>query len=214
MIMRTLLLCGLLAGFSSLAPVGAQEVGAHELDSDSYAAADIIAIQKEADDLDIDQLAERMDAMRDGVWQGKAPTALTDLSISIELFVSSGFARYEGSTLLWRDAAGAWGWHRASHDGYADEAKAFAAANGVVDGGKARELDQMLGNPERLAEVWYSPPATPLKGTEDVNSCFDGASSLMVIHRKGVPDEFIVQSCRPRWLNGDLINLIGGIGRS
>ncbi len=207
--MRTLLLCGLLAGCSSFAPVGAQEV-----DRDSYAAADIIAIQKEADDLDIDQLVERMDAMRDGVWHGKAPTAPADASISIELFVSSGFARYEGSTLLWRDAAGAWGWHRASHDGYADETKAFAAASGVVSAGKAGELDRMLENPERRAEVWYSPPATPLKGTVDVNSCFDGASSLMVIHRPNKPDEFIVQSCRTRWLNGDLINLIGGIGRS
>ena len=211
---QALLFCGLLAGCSSLAPVGAQEVGAHELDWDSYAAADIAAIQKEADDLDIDQLAERMDAMRDGVWQGKAPKAPANAGVSIELFVSSSFARNESSALLWRDAVGGWVWHRAAHDGYAEEAKAFAAASGVVGADRAGELDALLGNPERMSEVWYSPASTPLQGTDDVNCCFDGASSLMVIHRPAKPDEFIVQSCTLRWLNGQLINLIGGISRS
>ena len=208
MTLRALLFCGLLAGCSSLSPVGAQEA-----DQDSYAAADIAAIQKEADDLDIDQLAERMDAMRDGVWKSKAPAAPADAAVSIELFVSSGFSRYEGSTLLWRNGAGQWQWNRAVQDGYAPEADAYKATSGTASVAQARELDRMLDNPERRAEVWYSPAATPLKGTDEVNSCFDGASSLMVIHRRAKSDEFIVQSCRPRWLNGDLINLIGGIGR-
>lgn len=206
--MRALLLCGLLAGCSSLPPVGAQE-----MDRDSYAAADIAAIQKEADDLDIDQLVERMDALRDGAWKGKAPTAPADASVSIDLFISSSFSRYEASTLLWRDSAGKWQWRRAAQDGYAPEAEASAATSGTVSIAKARELDLMLDDPERRSEVWYSPAATPLKGAEDVSSCFDGASSLMVIRRAAKPDEFVVQSCRTRWLNGDLINLIGGIGR-
>jgi hypothetical protein len=205
---RALLLYGLLAGCSSLSPVAIQEI-----DSDSYAAADIAAIQKEADDLDIGQLAERMSAMRDGVWKGKAPTAPVDASVSIELIVSSSFVHYESSTLLWRDRAGGWIWRRAIQDGSVPETEAAAAASGDVDAVRARELDRMLESRERLAEVWYSPPATPLKGTAETNTCFDGASSLMVIRRADKPDEFIVQSCRTRWLNGDLINLIERIGR-
>jgi hypothetical protein len=205
---RALLLCGLLAGCSSLSPVGAQEA-----DRDSYAAADIAAMQKEADDLDIDQLAERMDALRDGAWKGAAPKAPADATVSITLIVSSSFARYESSTVLWRDAAGQWQWHRAVQDGQVPEADAPAPKHGAVTTAQAGELDRMLDSPERRAELWYSPAATPLKGTDDVNSCFDGASSLMLIRQTGQPDAFIVQSCRPRWLNGDLINLIGGIGR-
>jgi len=55
----------------------------------------------------------------------------------------------------------------------------------------------MLDSPERRAEIWYSPAATPLEGTDDVNSCFDGASSLMLIRQAGQPDAFIVQSLSP-----------------
>ena len=205
---RSLLACALLAGCASTAPTQAQEI-----DRDSYAAADIAAILKEADDLDVGQLAERMDAMRDGAWKGKTPAAPADASVSIELFVSSSFSRYEGSTLLWRDTAGKWEWRRAVQDGYAPEAEAYKATSGTASVAQGRELDLMLNDPERRSEVWYSPAATPLKGTDEVNSCFDGASSLMLIRQAGKPDAFVVQSCRTRWLNGDLINLIGGIGR-
>lgn len=205
---RALLFCGLFAGCSSLSPVGAQEI-----DRDSYEAADIAAIKKEADDLDIGQLAERMDAMRDGAWKGKVPRVPPDVKVSVDLFVSSSFSKYDSSTLLWRDGTGQWSWHCAVQDGQVPEAEALLPTSGTVNTVQARELEHMLENPDRLAEVWYSPAATPLKGTDEVNSCFDGASSLMVIRRAGQPDAFIVQSCRPRWLNGDLINLIGGIGR-
>ncbi|MEQ1784179.1 MAG: hypothetical protein ABMA14_22710, partial [Hyphomonadaceae bacterium] len=203
-----LLLSLLLAGCSTAPPISAQEVA-----PDSYAAADIAAIQKEADDLDIDQIAERMDAMRDGVWKNKAPVPPADVSVSIDLIVSSSFARYESSTLLWRTAAGGWDWHRAVQDGAVPEADARPPAGGALNAAQASELDHMLADPQRRAEVWYSPPTTPLKGTDETNACFDGASSLMVIRRPGQANEFIVQSCRTRWLNGQLINLIGGIGR-
>ena len=208
MTIRALLFCGLLAGCSSLSPVSAQEV-----DRDSYAAADIAAIQKKADDLDIDQLAERIDAIRDGAWKGASPKAPADATVSITLIVSSSFARYESSTVLWREAAGQWQWHRAVQDGKVPEADAPAPKHGAVTAAQAGDLDRMLDSPERRAEIWFSPPATPLKGTDDVNSCFDGASYLMLIRQAGQPDAFIVQSCRPRWLNGDLIKLISGIGR-
>ncbi len=206
--LHALFLCALLAGCSNLPVVSAQEI-----DPDSYAAADIAAIQKEADDLDIDQLVERMDAMRDGVWQGKAPAAPAGPSISIELFVSSSFARSESSALLWRDATGRWDWHRATHNGDAPAETGFKTAGGVVDAAHSAELERMLDSAERRAEIWFSPPATPLKGTSEENKCFDGASFLMAIRRAGQPEELVVQSCTTRWLNGDLINLIGGIGR-
>lgn len=188
-------------------------MGAQEIDPDSYTAADLAAIQKEADDLDIDQLAERMDAMRDGVWQNKAPTPPGSAPVSIELFVSSSFARFESSTLLWRDPAGGWQWHRAIHDGQSPDANATGAAAGVASETQARDLDRMLASAERRAEIWYSPAATPLKGATEQNTCFDGASYLMVIHRAAQPDEFVVQSCTTRWLNGELVKLIGRIGR-
>lgn len=201
--MRALLLPVFLAGCSITAPTLAQEI-----DPDSYAAADIAAIRKEADDLDIDQLAERMDAMRDGNWNGAAPTPPAGSLVSLELVMSSSFYRVEISEIAWRDAQGQWEWRRAKLDN-----GVHTTTSGVALPVVALDLDRQLASPERRAEIWYSPPSTPLKTGEE-DACHDGASYLLAIHRAGQPDEFVVQSCKTRWLNGALINLIGSLGRS
>jgi hypothetical protein len=206
--MRSLLFCGLLAGCSSLSPEGMQAV-----DRDSYAAADIAAIQKEADDLDIDQLAERMDAMRDGVWRDATPVIPADAAVSLELVVSSSFWGVEISFIAWRDAQGGWEWRRAKHTGGGPSraAQSDETTSGRASAKDAAELDRQLASAERRAEVWYSPAATPLKEGGE-NPCHDGGSNLLAIHRTGKPDEFVVQSCMTRWLNGKLIALIGSLG--
>lgn len=203
MTLRALLLCGLLAGCATAPP--ADPVAQAD---ETYAGIDLAAIRAEADDLDRDQLAERMEALRDNVWETKAPAPPADATVSIELAISSGFARFDGSTLLWRQASGQWQWHRASHS----QGASPAPESGVVDPAVAKQLEQMLESPQRRAEIWYSPNATPMTdGTS--STCFDGASYLMVIRRTDQAEEFIVQSCQTRWRNGDLINLIGRIGR-
>jgi hypothetical protein len=204
---RALLFCGLLAGCSSLSPVGAQDV-----DQDSYAAADIAAIRKEADDLDIGQLAERMDAMRDGVWRDATPVVPANAPVSLELVVSSSFWGVEISFIAWRDAQGVWEWRRAKHTGGGPSraAQPDETTSGRASAAMSAELDRQLASAERRAEVWYSPPATPLKDGGEIR-CHDGASSLLAIRRAGQPDEFVVQSCQTRWLNGRLIDLLSSL---
>lgn len=206
MTLRALLLCGLLAGCASTAPTQAQEV-----DPGSYAAADIAAIRKEADDLDIDQLQERMEALRDANWSNAAPIAPASSPVSLELAVTSSFYGVDVSLIAWRDTQGQWQWHRAKHDsGRNGGTPSASTSSGVATPTQSAELDRQLASAERRAEVWYSPAATPLKaGGED--ACHDGISSLLVIHRAGQADEFVVQSCKTRWLNGQLIDLLSSL---
>lgn len=205
---RVLLLCGLLAACTTAPPADQPTPQQAEQADDTYAGIDLAAIRKEADNLDKDQLAERMAALRDNVWENKAPTPPANASVVIEYAITSSFARFDGSTLLWRESSGQWQWHRARHSA----GESFPPEGGLVDRATATTLEQMLESPKRRAEVWYSPVATPmLDGTAP--TCFDGASYLMVIRRAGQPEEFVVQGCQTRWRNGDLINLIGGIGR-
>lgn len=201
--MRALLLCCLLAGCSSFASTRAQE-----LDPGSYAAADLAAIRKEADDLDLNQLRERMDALRDANWSNAAPVAPAGSPASLEMAITSSFHGIEVSTIAWRDGQGLWQWRRASHDsGRNGGSPSASTSSGVATAAQSAELDRQLASAKRRAEVWYSPPATPLRdGSEDI--CHDGISSLLVIHRSGQPDETVVQSCKSRWLNGQLIDLI------
>ncbi|MEQ1783305.1 MAG: hypothetical protein ABMA14_18270 [Hyphomonadaceae bacterium] len=207
MTLRALLLCGLLAGCSTLAPTPAQEI-----DSYSYAAADIAAIQKEADDLDIDQLHERMDAIRDANWNNAAPVIPAGAPVSLEMAISSSAWGVEVSLIAWRDTRGGWEWRSAKHagGGLARAAPSEEITSGRAPAEKSAELDRQLASAERRAEIWYSPAATPLKDGGE-NRCHDGASNLLVIHRAGQPDETVVQSCQTRWLNGKLIDLISSL---
>lgn len=206
MTLRALLLCGFLAGCSGLAPTQAQQVTAQEAAPDSYAAADLAAIRKAADDLDLDQLHERMDALRDANWNNAAPIIPADAPVSLELAITSGFYGFEASTIAWRDTQGLWQWRRAKHDSGRNGGTP-STASGVATAAQSAELDRQLASADRRAESWYSPPVTPLKDGSE-NACFDGVSSLLVIHRAGQPDETVVQSCTSRWLNGKLIDLI------
>ena len=187
-------------------------MSAQEVDPDSYAAADIAAIQKEADDLDIDQLHERMDAMRDANWNNVAPVIPAGAPVSLEMAISSSAWGVEISLIAWRDTLGGWEWRSVKHagGGLARAAPSEEITSGRASAEKSAELDRQLASAERRAEVWYSPPATPLKGGGEI-SCHDGASSLLAIRRAGQPDEFVVQSCQTRWLNGKLIDLISSL---
>lgn len=208
MTLRALLLCGLLAGCSSLAPTQAQPVQTQEIDPGSYAAADLAAIRKEAGELDLGQLQERMEALRDANWNNAAPAIPASAPVSLELAITSSFYGVEISLIAWRDPQGQWQWRRAKHDaGRNGGTPSASTADGIASPAQSAELDRQLASAVRRAEVWYSPPATPLKdGGED--ACHDGLSSLLAIHRSGQPDEIVVQSCTTRWLNGKLIDFI------
>lgn len=231
MTLRALLLCGLLAGCTSIASVEVQEV-----DPDSYAAADLAAIHKEADDLDIDQVHERIEALRDAIWRNMAPTPPAGATVTIDLVVTGSFSGRDTSVVLWRNVSGKWEWRRAEHDWHAPSAPhepppspvptgwtppphdewtpAFRTEGGVVGSVHAFELERMLKNPERRAEVWYSPPSTPLTSPDAVSPCTDGPSYLLVIRRAGEAPETVVQSCKTRWWNGELLNLLtSGFGK-
>lgn len=210
MIMRALLPALFLAACAGVAPV---PEAAPEAVAEGYADVDVVAIREEADDLDVDQLRERMDAIRDATWRDQAPRPPVDTGVAIELVVTSGFHAFDSSTILWREANGAWQWRRTVHDGRAPEADAFKTSSGAAAAGEAAQLDRMLASQQRRAEVWYSPPLTPMKFPQPSEACFDGASYLMAIRRAGQPDELVVQSCAARWLNGDLITQIGRLGR-
>ena len=207
MTLRALLLCGLLAGCSSLAPTQAQEI-----DPDSYAAADIAAMQKEADDLDIDQLHERMDAMRDANWNNVAPVIPAGAPVSLEMAISSSAWGVEISLIAWRDTLGDWEWRSVKHAGgsLARAAPSEEITSDRASAEKGAVLDRQLASAERRAEIWYSPATTPLKDGSE-NRCYDGGSNLLVIHRSGQPDEFVVQSCKTRRLNGKLIDQISSL---
>lgn len=201
-------------------------------DRDSYAAADLDAIKTMADTIDIAGMRASIEQLRSSAWRGAPPAVPADATVSIDLVVSSSFMGADTSVVLWRDAAGEWQWRRADHDGrhppdmpppppfpippdwvqppYDAYASAYKFDGGKVGSVHAYELDRQLRDIQRRAETWYSPPSTPLKGTDEVNACYDGAVFLAVIRRAGEPDELIAQACQTRWLNGALLNLLDG----
>lgn len=208
---------------SWLAPASAQQA-----DPNSYAAADIDKILAEHGAYDADEARRIAGEISAAAWRDGLPAIPADATVSITLALGGGMGGPATSTVLWRQPDGRWQWRRSTFDSLAVRmtppspqpgqgsapfdpfANAYTNDGGEVGSVHAYELERQLDSPQRRAEIPFAPAAIPIRGTDEMNICFDGGSTYLIIHRPGETDEVISHACTVRWRNGDLMRLLEG----